>query len=332
MDNDVTPHLPTIPASIPRGAVRPPLIGAYAMAPADARESAAFYEGIAELGPAGLELPLPPSPLPDHGAWDVDPSWDLLMTCIPTVMGHLATTRGYGLASTDEFGRAAALADVARAAAFARRLADRFGRMRVVGIQVHSAPGPRGGSATALARSLEQILSTDLAGASLLVEHCDEQRSDRTAAKGFLSLRQEIDAMISAGGDGPGGHGVAINWGRSAIEGGDAATPVEHVKAARIVGRLGAVIFSGATDSSTPWGNPWGDAHIPPRGEDPALAPSAESLLGHSEIKETLMAAGPACRVVVKVSVRPKDASVATRLAVARASLALVAAAREETR
>jgi hypothetical protein len=46
------------------------------------------------------------------------------------------------------------------------------------------------------------------------------------------------------------------------------------------------------------------------------------------EIAATLRAAGPGPQVVVKVSVRPADADVATRLAVARAALAEVAAAR----
>ena len=151
------------------------LLGAYAMAPADPAAEAAFYAGVAELGVGGLELPLP---LPDARTLDrawftrhVRPAWDLLVTCIPTVMGRLATIPRYGLASTDEEGRALALADVGRARDLALALAHTHGRRRVVGIQVHTAPGPRLGSRDALARSLEQLLTWDLAGAELLIEH-----------------------------------------------------------------------------------------------------------------------------------------------------------------
>lgn len=307
-----------------------PLLGSYAMAPADPDDAAAFAAGLAELAIGGLEMPLPPEPLPDRGVWDTDPGWDLLVTCIPTVMGRLGTTTGtptgtgpsYGLASTDDEGRDLAVRDVARAAAFARRIAERSGRARVVGIQVHSAPGPREGSTEALLRSLDQLLRLDLAGARLLVEHCDERVGDRPAAKGFLSLDAELDAVTRAGDE---RLAVAVNWGRSAIEGRSTATPVEHVRAARAAGRLGAVVLSGATDAATAWGDAWTDAHIPPRGDDPALAPSAASLLGAREVRDTLAAAGPGCLVVAKVAVRPRDTSVATRLAVARATLALLA-------
>ncbi|GGC08574.1 DUF4862 family protein [Cellulomonas carbonis] len=301
-----------------------PLLGAYALEPADPAEARALYEGVAALGVGGLELPLPAEPLTDAGVWDVDPAWDLLVTCIPTVMGRLAHDAAYGLASADDDGRDRAVADVARAASFARRLADRAGRARVVGIEVHSAPGPREGSTDALTRSLDELVAVDLAGARLLVEHCDERVGDRPAAKGFLPLADELDAVARAA-----GVGVAVNWGRSAIEGRSTATPVEHVRAARAAGVLGAVVLSGATDAPTAWGDAWGDAHIPPRGDDPALAASAASLLGVDEVRDTLAAAGPATLVAVKVSVRPRDASVEARLAVARASLGLVAAARE---
>ena len=63
--------------------------------------------------------------------------------------------------------------------------AGAHGRRRVVAIKVHSAPGPVGGSRDGFARSLEQILSWHLAGAELLVEHCDARVLGQAAAKGF---------------------------------------------------------------------------------------------------------------------------------------------------
>ena len=304
------------------------LLGAYAMAPKDPDAEEVFYAGVADLGVRGLELPLPLEGAPSlEPAWierNVRPAWDLLVTCIPTVMGRLGSDAAYGLASHDETGRARAVGDVARARDLALRLADQHGRQRVVAIQVHSAPGPVGGSRDALARSLDEILAWDLAGAEVLVEHCDALVAGQPPAKGFWSLQEEIAAVRSVGAAGR--LGIAINWGRSAIEGRSIRTPVEHVQAALEAGLLRAVVLSGATDADTQWGPAWGDAHIPPRGDDPALAPA--SLLGRPQIAATLRAAGNAPLLAVKVSVRPKDASVPARLAVARAALGEVALAR----
>ncbi|MCC2307473.1 DUF4862 family protein [Cellulomonas chengniuliangii] len=306
------------------------LLGAYAMAPAEPEHARRFYAGVAELGVDGLELPLRADmPVDEQAAWEathLDPSWDLLVTCIPTVMGRLKDLPGYGLSSTDEAARARALDDVAQARDLALRLADQHGRRRVVGIQVHSAPGPDAGSREALTRSLAEIASWDLAGAELLVEHCDARVPGQAAAKGFWSLEDEI-AAVRAVADADAPIGLSLNWGRSAIEGRSAQTPVEHARAAREAGLLRAVVLSGASDVDTAWGPAWGDAHIAPRGGHDALAASAASLLGVEQAAATLAAGEPEI-VAVKISVRPADADVATRLAVARAALEQVAEAR----
>jgi len=300
------------------------LLGAYAMAPTDPAAEEAFYAGVADLAVGGLELPLPLQGAPGlEPAWlarNVRPAWNLLVTCIPTVMGRLGSTPAYGLASTDEAGRALAMADVGRARDLALRLADTHGRRRVVGIQVHTAPGPVGGSRDALARSLDELLTWDLAGAELLIEHCDALVSGQVAAKGFLTLEDEI-AAVSATGAGSDRLGLSLNWGRSAIEGRSARNAVGQVQAAAAAGMLRAVVLSGAAATSTPWGPAWGDAHIPLRGDDLALEASSQSLLGPDQVAETLRAAGDVAHVAVKVSVRPRDADVPTRLAVARACL-----------
>ncbi|NMR18742.1 DUF4862 family protein [Cellulomonas fimi] len=311
------------------------------MAPPGADAEAAFYAGLADLPIGGLELPLAledaPSLEPAWSARNLRPEWDLLLTCVPVVMRRLGADAAYGLSSTDDDGRRRALADVARARDLAHRLADEHGRASVVAIQVHSAPGPQGGSREALERSLGELLTWDLLGADLLLEHVDAPVAGRDPVKGFLRLDDEIAALASASGgrpvdavDAAGGStalGVSINWGRSAIEGRSAHTPVEHVAAAVDAGLLGAVVLSGATDVKTPWGPVWDDAHIPPCGDDPALAASSASLLGPDETAATLAAAragGNDPFVAVKIAVRPMDADVVTRLAVARAALAQV--------
>jgi len=304
-----------------------PFLGAYALVaglPADDETPA--YAALADLGIAGIELPVGAA---DAGSsWfgrNVHPDWDLVVTCIPTVMQRLGKDPAYGLASTDADGRRAALDDVAVARDLARRLADDSGRQRVRAVQVNSAPRGDLASLDAFARSLDELGSWDLAGATIAVEHCDAPRPGRPFSKGFLEVADELTAL---GGRPAGQFGLTVNWGRSAIEGRSTATPVEHVRAAAEAGLLAGVMFSGVTGSpaATPvWGEPWDDGHMAPRGDDPALAISSESLLGPDEVAETLRAAGPGLGYVgVKVTVRPPDAGVAQRLAVARAALAQV--------
>ncbi len=307
-----------------------PLLGAYAMAPADADGADAFYAALAELPIGGLEMPAPTAGA-DLGAEGLlrrlQPGWLVMLTCVPGVVAQRGVDRAHGLASSDEAARERALADVARTAELARRLADLDGAERVAAIEVHSSPGPGLGSVDAFARSLETIAGWDLAGAQIVVEHCDALVPGQRAAKGFLTLADEIVAIRAAGS--PQAVGIGINWGRSAIEGRSARTPVEHVAAATESGLLRAVVLSGATGAETAWGPAWGDAHIPSRGSDPALAGSVDSLLGDAEIAATLGVAAPDALVAVKVAVRPRDADVAHRVAVARAVLAQVAAHRD---
>ena len=307
------------------------LVAGYMLAPADPGGEDALFAGLAELGVGGLEFALPPDP----GARGLDPAWirrsvlpewDLLVTLVPTMVPRLGTDPAYGLASTDPAARARALADVARARDLARSLADEHGRPRVVGIELHSAPGPRGGSADALARSLEEVLSWDLAGATVVLEHCDALVAGRAPAKGFFALADEVEVVRSFGLPAE-RLGLGFNWGRSAIEGRGPALAAEHVRALAATGLLRSAVFSGATGQESPWSPPWADTHIPPRGDDPALAASAASLLGPEEVADALRAAGDVPHVGLKVAVRPEDADVATRLAVARASLELLAAA-----
>ncbi|HEX7806599.1 MAG TPA: DUF4862 family protein [Cellulomonas sp.] len=307
-----------------------PFLGAYALVaglPAD--DEAHAYAALVDLGIAGIELPVASA---DAGSpWfrrSVHPSWDLVVTLIPTVMQRLGTDPAYGLASTDADGRRAALDDVAAARDLARRLADDSGRPRVRAVQVNSAPRGDRASVDALARSLDELGGWDFAGATVAIEHCDAPRPGRPFHKGFLELADELTALD---GRPAGRFGLTVNWGRSAIEGRSATTPVEHVRAAATAGLLAGVMFSGVTGSPSAtavWGEPWDDGHMAPRGDDPALVSSAESLLGPDEIAETLRAAGPDLGYVgVKVTVRPPDAGVAERVAVARAALAQVARA-----
>lgn len=306
-------------------------LAAYITAPEEPTAHDAFFDAVAGLGIGGLEFALAPEGTRTlDPAWisaHVLPEWDLVVTLVPTMMVRLGTEPTYGLASTDETQRARALADIARARDLALSLADEHGRPRVSAIEIHTAPGPLSGSRDAFERSLDEILGWDLAGAELLLEHCDALVAGQPAAKGFFGLADEI-ATVQARGLAPEVLGMSLNWGRSAIEGRGAATAVEHVEAVAAAGLLRALIFSGATGEDTVWGPAWTDMHIPSFGDDPALAASSMSLLGPDEIAATLKAAGDVPRIGLKTAARPKDADVATHLAVVAATLTQIAEAR----
>src|SRR5438034_923832 len=70
--------------------------------------------------------------------------------------------------------------------------------------------------ADAFRRSLDELRAWDWRGAALSVEHCDAFVPGQAPAKGFLALGAEIDAIRASHGATP--VGVAVNWGRSAIE------------------------------------------------------------------------------------------------------------------
>lgn len=310
-------------------------LGAYALTPQEPDEAAQFVGGLGDLGVDLVEHPLmaPGHSAcdPEHVAATLPDGVDLVVTCIPRTMQRLGADARYGLASSDADGRAAALADLAEVAAFARRLADLSGRPRVRAVEVHTAPAPwtassRGvlGSRDAMLASLAEAARLDLTGAALTIEHCDALVPDHEPVKGFWSIDDEIALATETG------VSVSLNWGRSALEERDAAAPERHAARAAAAGVLGGVIFSGAVDVAGDWGPAWDDTHAAPAGDDPALAPSSASLLTLDRMAATLRAAGPGLAYVgAKVTAAP-GTDVAGRLDVARATLALVRTALAE--
>ncbi len=107
----------------------PVVLAAYVLvAGLDATAAAQVHAGLGDLPIDGLELPLAEahlgSPvLSDH----LRPAWELVVTCVPTVLGRLAADPAYGLASADPAGRARAVADLRQARDLAADLAQRDG-------------------------------------------------------------------------------------------------------------------------------------------------------------------------------------------------------------
>ena len=255
-------------------------------------------------------------------------SWDLVITCVPTVMGRLGSEPTYGLASEDADGRRAAVADVRRALELARTTADHSGRRRIRAIEVQSAPRRAGASVPAFEASLTELLDVDAAGATLVVEHCDATGPGRVPQKGFLEISEELDVLAAIASE---RLGLSVNWGRSAIEGRSARTPPEHVALAARAGRLSGIMFSGASDVAGTWGEEWADGHIAPRGAGATPSAWSASLLGAEEIHETIAASGRSGPgfLGVKVTVTP-GMPVAERLVVAERAVEMVSRASRE--
>jgi hypothetical protein len=308
-------------------------VGAYAASPCgnhwDADLETAFFDALAgETFVAGLELQFKGAVHEHDPQWlyrNLRPHWKIVLTTIGGAMQRLADDPAFGLASNDEGGRRRAL-DYLRSAALAVRLLnENMGHAVVRCVEIHSAPRPCAGiapSVSALHQSLDELRHWDWGGAALAMEHCDAFVAAHAPAKGFLTLEDEIGAIHQSRGPTP--IGICVNWGRSAIEARDPAAPHRHILQARKAGLLTGLIFSGATQGSSEFGD-WADLHAPfsrENGADGHLLTSAHAAACLAAAQ--LGAAGRAGKgdaVAVspvflgfKVSIRPTTLTVAERV------------------
>lgn len=195
--------------------------------------------------------------------------WDVVITCVPTVMSRLMSDPHYGLASESSEGRLAAVADVRRALELARAAADHSGRRRIRAIEVQSAPRRALASAAALEASLTELLGIETAGTVLAVEHCDAPRPGRRPQKGFLEITEELEVIAAIDDE---RLGLSVNWGRSAIEGCSTRTPPEHCGSRGRSGAPGRADVLGGERRRRALGHPVGRrAHRPSRGRTDTL-------------------------------------------------------------
>ncbi|PKI91283.1 DUF4862 domain-containing protein [Actinomycetales bacterium SN12] len=301
---------------------RPVVVSAYPLSPAFANWDPAVEDevltGLAELpGVAALEVPWIDGIHPHDSAWFLGnvPDVALAVTPLPFVMRRLATP-GYGIASRDDDGRRAAIADLRRVAADVAEITE-HSAAHVAVVELHTAP--RGEAhADALARSLAELGELEWSGARLVIEHCDAHVPGQAPEKGFLSLDGEISAVRSSGAD----VGIWMNWGRSAIELRDPDAVAAQIAVAAESGLLDALVLSGASDCEGPYSGPWIDAHHPFASIDPA----AESLLTDDRVRAAVRAADSVPWLGLKVSRRP-GASAAEALRAARDHLEALRAA-----
>lgn len=289
------------------GSMPPVLISAYAASPAyiswDPDLEGELLRGMRALaGVVGFEIPWRGSVHPHDPAWflaNVPAGSQLAFTALPYVMPTIAATPGYGVASADEAGRRAAIADLRAQAADVRRVHAETDAT-VITVSIHTAPRSTG-SIDALAQSLRELQDEDWDGAQLIIEHCDAAVDGQRPEKGFLTLEAELAAIELSATD----TGVWLNWGRSAIELREPSRVTAQIADAAASGRLRGLTFSGSAAVDGPYGDAWIDAHLPFASVDP----SAGSLLGDDELRAALRAAGSVDYLGLKVSRRPTDAS-----------------------
>lgn len=255
---------------------------------ADDEFTAALVKHAEGVGLGGLELAWHDGGLHAREAAHLralPSSWRHVVTTIPDTMVTWRNFPSFGLASSDDSGRRAALDRLATLRDHVEQLTLEGALGSVAAVLVHSAPGPDrdgSGSRRALAASLREVAQWDWGGAHLLVEHCDSGIATHTPAKGFLPLADELTAVDDAANLAT-PVGLLVNWGRSAIEGRSRHTPLDHVTQAAASGHLRGVIFSGVAARED--GEAWLDNHLP------TSDLNAVSLMRPSDIADTLVAA-----------------------------------------
>ncbi len=309
------------------------IVGAYAAGIADDPRQLRVAAQLPGFG--GIELPfLDDAGRDQAGVAALEPAWDVVLTAITATVLRGRNEPHFGLASSVESGRRAAVAAARDLAALGRAIDEHAGRAATIAVELHSAPTGNGDPAS-LATSLGELAEFDWGEALVTIEHCDSVSGRPPHQKGYLTLEDELGAVQKAGER----FALTVNWGRSAIDGRSVATPVQHVAQLRAAGRLGGVMFSGVTDRASAFGSPWLDAHLPlsaagdPRFADIEPLTEPASLLGPAQIVDTLRAAdGAQLYTGLKIALRPEWLDIDARIERLRANLELLQRLSAESR
>jgi len=312
------------------------IIGAYATAPStvkwDKELETQFYQKLKAIDNiAGLEHPFTGQLHAYDDDWfieAIDKDWQFIFTSIPGVMGNLANNPHFGIASSNEEGRQAALAFYQKAQQAILKLNNHLGRNAVSFIKIHTAPRittDNRSSITALQTSLKTLQSWDWFGAKLLIEHCDAHIAGQPAEKGFMTLADEISAIKQVNNLLKSDIGISINWGRSAIETRSASGPLQHIKQAYLSGLLKGIIFSGASGVEGPYGQ-WKDSHMPPAPAFKVEKYAENSALTAEQIANSFsQCQGKALDFVGgKISLSPNNASVDERISYIQSLMTII--------
>ncbi len=312
------------------------IVGAYATAPSsvswDKELESQYYQQLKAIEKIkGIEHPFVGKLHAYDDDWflaNIDTNWQFIFTSIPGVMANIASAPHFGIASTNEEGRQAALAFYQQANQAILKLNHYLNKQAVSFIKIHTAPRittTTSSSTDALQASLETMLSWDWDGAKLVIEHCDAFVPDQAVDKGFMTLADEISTVRAINKTLNSDIGISINWGRSAIESRSASGPIEHIKMAYQSKLLKGIIFSGASNVDGPYGL-WKDTHMP---HEKALNVShyaKGSLLTIEQIVKSLQQCDMSHLdfLGAKISLRPNNASVTERVSYIESLLSLI--------
>ncbi|MCJ8294093.1 MAG: DUF4862 family protein [Colwellia sp.] len=312
------------------------IIGAYATAPSTEQWhqelETQYYQELKALDSViGLEHPFVGRLHPYDDDWfleNIDKNWQFVFTTIPGVMGNIAKNPHFGIASTNEEGRKAALDFYQQAQQAILKLNSHLDKQAVSFIKIHTAPkitASTHSSIQALQDSLETMQSWDWYGAKLVIEHCDAHIAGQAAEKGFMLLEDEITAIKQVNSRYNCDIGISINWGRSAIETRSSTGPLLHIKQAYRSGLLKGIIFSGASGVEGPYGQ-WKDTHMPPEQAFNIPSFAEGSYLTIEQIENSLQQ----CHyeqldfIGGKISISPNQASVSKRVSYIKSLITLL--------
>ena len=313
-------------------------VGAYAASPNqtqwDAAVETAFYQALQRLpNIKGLEHPFLGSLHPHDDAWflaNIDPNWHYVFTCIPGIMTALGQNPQFGLASTDETGRQAALQFMQRACEAIAKLNHHLNRQAVSAIQIQTAPARNkaDSSVQALEQSLRTMLQWDWQGSRIVIEHCDALMPEHEPSKGFLALQDELALLTRLNETLPPQQklGMVINWGRSVFETRQVDGARQHIVAAQDAGVLSGVMFSGVSDQDSEYGV-WRDSHQPPKQSERVRFGAPGSWMTEQAMHDCLAACDNAANLAVlgaKIGIRPHSAGIAERISYIQATLAIL--------
>lgn len=312
-------------------------VGAYAASPNsqswDPALETAYYERLKKLpNLKGLEHPFVGTLHPHDDAWflrNIDPNWRYVMTCMPGEMTALVHNPNFGIASDNVEGRKSAIAFLRKACEAVGALNAACDKPVVDAVLIHTAPNKSKSSSSvaALKESLAAILEWDWQGARLLIEHCDAYVPGQLPAKGFLSLGEEIEAVLASNARFASNLGIVINWGRSVIEMRSDQGALQHIRQAKAKGLLAGLFFSGASEQDTAYGA-WLDSHMPPAVHPVRGVGAIGSLLTETAMYDNLLASDHRNLAIVglKIGIRPLDASLDERIAQLDSALESIAA------
>ena len=312
------------------------IIGAYATAPSTEQWNqeleTQYYQELKNIDSIiGLEHPFVGELHAHDDEWfldNINKDWQFVFTSIPGVMGNLAKNPHFGIASTNEAGRQAALAFYQQAQQAILKLNSYLDKEAVSHIKIHTAPSlnkKARSSTQALQASLETMQSWSWYGAKLVIEHCDAHIAGQTCEKGFMLLEDEISAIKQTNNKTNSDIGISINWGRSAIETRSSTGPLLHIKQAYRSGLLKGIIFSGASGVAGPYGQ-WKDTHMPPAQAFNIPSFAEGSFLTIEQIENSLQQ----CHydqldfIGGKISISPNQATVTKRISYIKSLITLL--------